>query len=238
MARMVQSNQYRAESFKFIPAEIDSCAVLLFDDVEELISLVGTLGAAPFKIDDEMRAEMHDWAANEIAFFSWKNSGCVIIRAQNHKRALNALENEPPAGGSAQTVRIEENKNYTLLRARLPNFMRVFLPFAPGIQKAGHVVKQNSEFIFGENPEDLTSLVLQKEELFAKSPGLPAGMRQLLGEKANLLMYERGTSAFFPAGAALAGMAQLDRTRLASLCKIKLSHGQLQAEIYIGQTGE
>jgi len=229
-ARILRSNQYRARYIQSLGDELASCTVLLFDDIEELVGLVSELGAHVYEIGELERQGIHDWAANELTFFTWRDQDFVHIRPQNTRRALSALRG-PDAENVPGNI-VEENEGYTLFKAAPPAFMRAFSPFAPKIARLEYCAQQKNEFIFAERTEHLQALMKRQQEGTFKP--LPDEAFKSFGEKANILLYRKGASAFFPSSAALAEAAGLDAARLFSVSKIKTSAGQIQAEIYLG----
>jgi hypothetical protein len=223
--RVLRSNQYRATTMRALTEDTDSHTTLLFDDIEELVRLVHDMGAGREEITGEERAEMHNWAANELSFFSLKGKSFVSIRAQNARRALtSALERSPDSEPG------EEN-GYIFLRTPLPDFMKVFLPFTPQSTRLGYCVKYNNEFTFGEDSESLRTLIASRGG--PQERAVSKDISGFFSEKANFLAYRKGASAILPASASIAEAAGLDTARLISLSRIRMNRGQLQADIHL-----
>jgi len=222
--RMLRSNQYRLS--QALPDGLESYTALLFDDIQELIRIAGRLGAAGFELRESETADIHDWAANEIVFFSRSGQNFARVTAQNAQRALASLYRAAPPD-----CVIESRGNYLLLRARLPGFMRAFAPFTAWRTQPGYCVKQNNAFIFGESPESLKGLIAPQQK-----SALPEEISELANEKANLLLYRKGPCAFFPASLGVAQATGLDTRKLCSLARIRLGRGEIQSEIVLTES--
>ena len=232
--RVLRSNQYRATTLRTLTEETECRTTLLFDDIEELVRLVSDMGARRYEITEDERSELHDWAANELSFFSWKGKDFISIRAQDARRALVSARKASADNTEIETKDAELNAaGFNLLKTPIPGFMKVFMPFAPNAARLGSCVQKNNEFIFGESAEALKALITSWNN--ARESVLPKDVSGFFGEKANLLDYRKGASPLFPAGIHIAEAVGLDRARLFTLSRIRVSTGRFQAEIHMGQ---
>jgi len=143
--RVLNSNQYKFQGYKIIPKTFTEAFILLFDDMEEIYSIVSNK-KIPAR-EKLLTKKYFRWTANELGIFRNKNSNFLFIRAADIKKLKKQID--------------------LLIKLKnIANKKNLIMPgFIQNLRKAWHLKKRfrcytriNSYLIFAENNSNLKEL--------------------------------------------------------------------------------
>jgi len=190
--RLLRSNQYAPTTASLIPIDTDRLTSLLFDDLEELLSVLSPCFRAGTQPGSRL---INDWAANELSVFIRRGLRYVHIRVVDPARALKARHTpgQPP-------LVITNHAGWSIRRMEMPAFLEPLTRlFIPG-QNPVCLAQKGEHMLFGPSPAALLSLITagSRTNLFQSQP---KDAREILGKKCNFLLVDtHGVIPLIPSG--------------------------------------